>query len=158
MFNVRVRDHSVYGGSQRRNLALRYRHRESRLVGTWRSIFNRFQPIRLCTMKHEFIKIISVDVLCNYSLRLHFDNGAVKEIDLEPVLYGELYEPLRDPDFFRQVMVDDEVGTIVWPNGADFDSDLLYMWDEHGKAFASQINQIFENQVIIIPVEITISQ
>jgi hypothetical protein len=64
-------------------------------------------------MKHEFIKIISVDVLGNNSLRLHFDNVTVKEIDLEPVLFGKLYEALRDPDFFRQVMVDDEVGTIV---------------------------------------------
>ena len=98
-------------------------------------------------MKHEFVKIISVEVLGNNSLRLHFDNGTVKEIDLEPVLYGELYEPLRDPDFFRQVMVDDEVGTIAWPNGADFDPDLLYTWNEHGKAFTSQINQIFEKSV-----------
>jgi hypothetical protein len=57
-------------------------------------------------------------------------------------LCGELYEPLRDADYFRQVMVDDEVGTIVWPNGADFDPDLLYTWDEHGKAFASQMRKV----------------
>jgi hypothetical protein len=93
-------------------------------------------------MKHEFIKIIAVDILDRYSLRVHFDNGTVKEIDLEPVLYGELYEPLRDPDFFRQVMVDDEVGTIVWPNGADFDPDMLYTWDEHVKVFTSQMRKV----------------
>jgi hypothetical protein len=93
-------------------------------------------------MKHKFIKIIAVDILDNYSLRVHFDNGTVKEIDLEPVLYGKLYEPLRDPDFFRQVMVDDEVGTIVWPNGADFDPDLFYAWDEHVKAFASKMRKV----------------
>jgi hypothetical protein len=100
------------------------------------------------TMKHEFIKIIALDVLDHHSLRVHFDTGTVKEIDLESVLYGELYEPLRDPDFFRQVMVDDEVGTIVWPNGADIDPDLLYTWDEHGKEFASQIRKVehFYNQ------------
>lgn len=93
-------------------------------------------------MRHTFIKIIAVDIHERYSLRVHFDNGTVKEIDLESVLYGELYEPLRDPDFFRQVMVDDEVGTIVWPNGADFDPDLLYTWDEHVKAFASQMRKV----------------
>jgi len=65
----------------------------------------------------------------------------VREINLEPVLYGELYEPLRDHDFFRQVTVDAEAGTIVWPNGADFDPDLLFAWDEHVKAFAKQMHK-----------------
>jgi hypothetical protein len=35
-------------------------------------------------------------------------------------------EPLRpNPDLFRQVRVDHELGTIVWPNGADMDPDVL---------------------------------
>ena len=37
-----------------------------------------------------------------------------------------MFEPLReDPKLFRQVRVDDELGTIVWPNGADMDPDVL---------------------------------
>jgi hypothetical protein len=37
-----------------------------------------------------------------------------------------MLEPLReDPKLFRQVRVDDELGTIVWPNGADMDPDVL---------------------------------
>jgi hypothetical protein len=43
----------------------------------------------------------------------------VREIDPEAELWGLVFEPLRaDPQFFRQVRVDDELGTIVWPNGA----------------------------------------
>jgi hypothetical protein len=45
-------------------------------------------------MKHHFIKIFAVDILDGFSLRVYFDNGTVREIDLEPILYGELYEPL----------------------------------------------------------------
>ena len=38
-----------------------------------------------------------------------------------------MFEPLRaDPELFRQVRVDEELGTIVWPNGADMDPDVLH--------------------------------
>jgi hypothetical protein len=97
-------------------------------------------------MKHQLIKVFAVDILDGCSLRVHFDNGTVREIDLEPILYGELYEPLRNHDFFRQVTVDEEVGTIVWPNGADFDPDLLYAWDEHIDAFAAQMHKVEQSQ------------
>jgi hypothetical protein len=60
-------------------------------------------------------------------LRLGFDEGTVREIDLEAELWGPVFEPLcADPQLFRQVRVDDELGTIVWPNGADLDPDVLY--------------------------------
>jgi hypothetical protein len=36
-----------------------------------------------------------------------------------------VFEPLKDPEVFRQVRVDEELGTVVWPNGADLDPDLL---------------------------------
>ena len=35
-------------------------------------------------------------------------------------------EPLREPALFGQVRVDEELGTIVWPNGADLDPDVLH--------------------------------
>ena len=34
--------------------------------------------------------------------------------------------PLRDPDYFAQVRVDPEAGTIVWPNGVDLDPQVLH--------------------------------
>jgi Protein of unknown function (DUF2442) len=35
-------------------------------------------------------------------------------------------EPLRDPAVFRQVRVDPDLRTIVWPNGFDLDPEVLY--------------------------------
>jgi hypothetical protein len=73
------------------------------------------------------ILIHSVKHLRGYCLELEFSNGEHKIVDLEPWLRGPIFEPLRrNPDLFRSVRVDDDLGTIVWENGADMDPDVLY--------------------------------
>jgi hypothetical protein len=62
-----------------------------------------------------------------------FDDGKERVIDFSPVLEGELYGPLRDEEMFKQVEIDSEVHTVVWPNGADFDPYILHDWPEHLK-------------------------
>jgi hypothetical protein len=71
-------------------------------------------------------RIRTVEPLEGFVLRLGFDDGTVREIDLEAELWGPVFEPLRDPQLFRQVRIDEELGTIVWPNGADMDPDVLH--------------------------------
>lgn len=72
-------------------------------------------------------RIRSVQPLDGLVLRLTFDDGTAREIDLQEELWGPVFEPLRDdPQLFRQVHVDEEFGTIVWPNGADLDPDVLH--------------------------------
>ncbi len=63
-----------------------------------------------------------------------FEDGTQQEIDLEPVLAGEMYGPLRDRALFKKVTIDPEVHTLVWPNGADFDPSTLHDWPEHEEA------------------------
>ncbi len=71
--------------------------------------------------------IQTVELLNDYRVRLGFSTGEQKEVNLDPLLRGPIFEPLRrDPALFRAVKVDDELGTIVWPNGADMDPDMLY--------------------------------
>ncbi len=79
-------------------------------------------------MKHVIAKIISVTVPSLYEITVIFDDETEQTIDLEPVLYGPVYGPLREPALFRSVQVDKETGTIVWSNGADFDPATLYRW------------------------------
>lgn len=40
--------------------------------------------------------------------------------------FSGVFEPLRDPAYFAQVTVDPELGTVVWPNGADLDPMVLH--------------------------------
>jgi Protein of unknown function (DUF2442) len=74
----------------------------------------------------EIHDIIEVDVTGNYRLRLTFDDGAVREVDLERQLDGPVFEPLRDPEVFARVAVDPESGTVSWPTGADLDPIVIY--------------------------------
>lgn len=81
-------------------------------------------------MKHQFKKIINVEVLDLGILKLEFDCGTEKEVNLTPIMRGTLFGQLNDPNVFHQVKLDNEVGTICWPNGADFDPDTLFRWEE----------------------------
>lgn len=52
-----------------------------------------------------------------------FDDGSQGEVDFREVDFREddfrgVFEPLRDPAYFAKVAVDQELGTIVWPNDA----------------------------------------
>jgi hypothetical protein len=40
-------------------------------------------------------------------------------------MHGEVFEPLSDASYFRQFRVHPELGTLVWPNGADFAPEFL---------------------------------
>jgi len=86
-------------------------------------------------MNHPIYRITSFERVPPYSLRLHFNDSQARTIDFEPILEGELYGPLRDPEVFAQVTLDPEVHTIVWPCGADFDPATLHDWPEHEAAF-----------------------
>ncbi len=88
-------------------------------------------------MAHSIHRVTFVEVIGTYELRVGFDDGSSREIDLEPILKGELYGPLRDPELFVKVAIDPEVRTLVWPNGADFDPAMLHDWPEHQESMLS---------------------
>ena len=59
-------------------------------------------------------------------LRLTFDDGTRKTVNVTPLLSGPVFEPLRDPKYFARVELDRVCGTVVWPNGADFAPEALH--------------------------------
>lgn len=71
----------------------------------------------------------SVEHFGGYRLRVSFADGTVRVIDLESKLsgpVGPMFEPLKEIEFFALVTVDVELGTVVWPNGADLGPDALH--------------------------------
>lgn len=71
--------------------------------------------------------IVEARHLGEHRLFLRFEDDVEGQLDLAPVLaFTGMLAPLADPDYFAMVVVDPEAGTIVWPNGADLDPDMLY--------------------------------
>lgn len=73
--------------------------------------------------------IRDVEYLGGHRLRVTFADGIVSDVDLSEKLsgaVGPMFEPLRDLAFFAKVMVDPDLGTVVWPNGADLAPDALH--------------------------------
>ena len=91
-------------------------------------------------MKHTFARVESFKQVGDYTLEVLFDDATSQRIDFWPVLTGELFEPLRDKSLFEQVRIDPEVATLVWPNGADVDPDMLHDWDTVKEVFEKQVS------------------
>lgn len=64
--------------------------------------------------------------LQDHRIWVRFADGTEGEIDLEDELWGEMFEPLKDEAFFSRMELDEELGTVVWPNGADLAPEFLY--------------------------------
>lgn len=75
-----------------------------------------------------FPRIEKVRHIEAYRLELTFTNGEKAELDFRDrvVDRGGVFAPLQDIAFFKQVRVDPEIGTLVWPNEVDFCPDVLY--------------------------------
>ena len=74
-------------------------------------------------------EITDVEHLDGYRLRLSFADGVVGDVDLSGRIQsatGPVFEPLKDVGYFAKVTVDPELGTVVWPNGADLAPDVLH--------------------------------
>ena len=86
-------------------------------------------------MSHPIHRVRSFDIVAPYTLCVRFEDDSEQTINFFPVLAGEMYGPLRDLEIFNQVELDPEIGTLVWPNGADFDPATLHEWPANEAAF-----------------------
>ncbi len=75
-----------------------------------------------------FPRVRNVQYIKDYVLELEFADGRRAQMDFRKKIVGRggVFAPLQDLEFFRQVRVDAEAGTIGWPNDVDLDPDVLY--------------------------------
>ena len=71
-----------------------------------------------------FIEIIKAEYLDNYRIKLWFNDGKMKIVDLAGSLNGLVFEPLKELEFFKKFTI--KFNTIEWDNGADFAPEYLY--------------------------------
>lgn len=111
------------------------RQHQAELKANW-DLARRHQPLRSidplrCASTIETMRstpmLLEAEPLDGCAVRVRFEDGTTAEVDLAYLLeYGGVFEPLRDPDYFRRLRADHEAGTIVWPNGADIAPETLY--------------------------------
>ena len=63
----------------------------------------------------------------DYRLWIRFEDNEPRLVDLAEHLDGPVFEPLKDPSYFRSFRLNPDIDTVVWPNNADFSPDFLYL-------------------------------
>jgi hypothetical protein len=76
------------------------------------------------TVAEELLWVIKAEYVKEYKLIITFNNHITKLVDLESSLYGEIFEPLKDIEKFKQFEISDWM--VEWNNGADFAPEYLY--------------------------------
>ena len=77
---------------------------------------------------HKLLEFIYVS---DFIVSTRFDEGAEKLIDISQWFKGPVFEPLKDPKFFKKFFV--EAGTLAWPNGVDRAPETLYAAPESAR-------------------------
>jgi len=90
---------------------------------------------------HKLYKVIHFEIVGDYTIRVEFDDSSEQVIDFKPVLYGEMWGPLKDLSLFNQVELDPVAHTLTWPNGADFDPETLRNWPEYVDELAARMQR-----------------
>ena len=72
------------------------------------------------------VDVVGVEVIGEYRLRLTFADETVGDVSFVGREWRGVFEPLRDPNVFARVQVDEEAGTICWPDGLDMAPEPLY--------------------------------
>jgi hypothetical protein len=68
----------------------------------------------------------SAEYVEGYTVHLRFSDGTEGDVDLTDELWGEVFEPLKDVELFRDFTLNPELNTIAWPTGADLAPEYLY--------------------------------
>lgn len=91
-----------------------------------------------------FLRVIDVEYLHDYVMKLEFNNGEIRIMNFEPLLHGKFFDELRDKHKFIQFAL--TPWTLEWYNGVDFAPEFLY---EHSVATKnddfSHVNQVAED-------------
>lgn len=73
-----------------------------------------------------FLHITEAKHLEGYKVEVVFNNGKRGIADLSEALRGPIFEPLKNQEIFSSFVVDKELETLVWPNGADLAPEYIF--------------------------------
>ncbi len=73
-----------------------------------------------------FLHITDAKYIEDYKVEVAFNNGKRGIADLSEALHGDIFEPLKNQAIFSSFVVDKELETLVWPNGADLAPEYIF--------------------------------
>jgi hypothetical protein len=73
-----------------------------------------------------FLHVTDAKYLEDYKVEVSFNDGRKGVADLSDALKGKVFEPLANKAMFANFVVDAELDTLVWPNGADLAPEFIY--------------------------------
>jgi hypothetical protein len=71
-------------------------------------------------------KIINVETLPDYKLKLHYETGEKRLFDVSPYIRGSWYGRLREASYFKTVHILPDGYGIEWAEGQDIAPHELY--------------------------------
>lgn len=74
-------------------------------------------------MARQPVRVVSVEYVRDYQLRLRFSDGVQKVVDFSRWLTGDVFRSLAKKREFKRFFL--AGGTVCWPNGADVAPETL---------------------------------
>lgn len=71
-----------------------------------------------------FLEVVKAKYIDGYRLKIWFNDGQVKMVDLKDSLNQPAFLPLRNLDIFKNFTI--HFNTIEWPNEVDLAPEYLY--------------------------------
>lgn len=71
-------------------------------------------------------RLLHAEYVKDFTVHLQFSDGTEGDVDLASELQGEVFQALQDTEVFRKFVLNADLHTITWPNGADFAPEFLY--------------------------------
>ena len=72
------------------------------------------------------LHVVEAKHLGGYRVEVGFNDGKRGIADLTEALSGGIFENLKDENEFARFVVDPELDTLVWANGADLAPEYIY--------------------------------
>ncbi|WP_394753862.1 DUF2442 domain-containing protein [Crenothrix sp.] len=78
----------------------------------------------------NYPKIHDAKAINHHVLAIEFNNGEKKRYDITPLLKNEMFLPLQNPDFFKNVQVEKGGYAVYWNEEIDISEYELWIHGE----------------------------
>ena len=71
-------------------------------------------------------RVVSARAIDNHTLLVEFDNAGKRQYDITPLLSKDAFAPLKDPDLFKAVRVEQGGYAVIWNSEIDLSEYELW--------------------------------